>query len=844
MAAADPSSQPSLFGDVDSFGYGGGAIYDEMVTGHGSLRPHWQSFMRALGPTEPELMGERWEEARRLLRQNGVTYNIYGDPQGMERPWPLDLVPLLIPSHEWKAIEAGLIQRATLLNMILGDLYGPQTLVRSGRVPAALLHADPGFLRSLHGTRPTGGIYLHLYAVDLARASDGRWWVLGDRTQSPSGAGYALENRAVISRVLPEPFRDCRVQRLSPFFVAVRETLARIAPRRDQPRIVLLTPGPYNETYFEHAYLARHLGITLVEGGDLTVRDRAVYLKTLSGLEPVDVILRRLDDNYCDPLELRADSSLGVAGLVQAVRAGTVTVANALGSGIMESASFKPFLPMLCREMLGEELKLPGVKIWWCGSDAERAYVTEHLASLVIKPAFVALGGEPIFGAELAYDDKAALVQRIRHRPFDFVAQERVALSTAPCWQDDKMQPRPLVLRVYLAATADGYIAMPGGLTRMSTAPGRLVVSMQRGGGSKDTWILESRATEGVVAVQPSPGPETRTSDVTPVRGDLPSRVADSLFWLGRYAERADSQVRVLRALHSRLVDGTRPGVQREIVPLVRLARWTGILPWQLDDPTDNPSALRQALQAALFDSSLANSLGGNIQRLRRASAGVRDRLSLDLWRTITQLERLSEAPGPKKRSDSAMLMRLDELVTVLAALVGLEQVSMTRGPGWRFLDLGRRLEGASQLVSILRGTGITQAGSRDEATLEVLLELSDSTMAYRERYFATAQRAAVLDLLLTDDSNPRALSSLLAALAEHLTALPRPPLPPGQEAESPANLALGLVESARQSLRRPALLQDGPALAATLEPLAVSLPEISNLLVNAYFSHAFARPA
>jgi uncharacterized circularly permuted ATP-grasp superfamily protein/uncharacterized alpha-E superfamily protein len=840
--------------------YGTGPVFDEMVTGGGRLRPHWQKFMGALGALDPSLMHERWEAARRLLHQNGVTYNIYGDPQGMERPWPLDMIPLLIPAVEWEKIECGLVQRASLLNAVLADLYGKQDLVRSGRLPPALLFSDRGFQRAVHGAVPTGGVYLHLYAADLARSPDGRWWVLGDRTQTPSGAGYALENRSVVSRILADAFKDGNVQALAPFFTSLREMLVSLAPAKTpDPRIVLLTPGPYNETYFEHAYLARHLGITLVEGGDLTVRDRHVFLKTLSGLDPVHVILRRLDDDYCDPLELRADSSLGVAGLVQAVRAGTVTVANALGSGLVESLSFKPFLPMLCRHLLGEELKIPGVAMWWCGQKEERTYVTEHLDRLVIKPAFAHLGAEPVFGASLTRAERAALTAKINERPGDFIGQEQLGLSTVPTWIDDSLQPRPLVMRVYLAAKpGGGYTVMPGGLTRMSATAGRLIVSMQHGGGSKDTWVLGHSPSEYRVATSRIQGvpsevrsmePRTiaaREAEIRPHSGDLPSRVADQLFWLGRYAERSESVLRILRGVYSRLSDGARPGANDQLVPLMRLMDWSGMVPRDLVDLAESGTGrgLRQALQGAVFDGSHPNSLRANVQRLHRTGAGVRDRLSLDMWRVITQLDRQCEPASARSRVDTAMLLRLDDLITTLAALAGLEQESMMRGPGWRFLDIGRRLERGINCVTLMRGTRIADGAGDDPAVHEVLLELGESFMTYRERFYTTAQRTPVLYLLLCDETNPRALAYQLSHLSRHLAALPRPPMIDSKSQHSPTAAAIRLVDEAREVLREPDIIRDRFALRSALNRLADRLPEISNLLAHAYFSHAFSRSA
>src|SRR5271157_6253983 len=410
--------------------------------------------LRELGTDE---LGRRWARAERRIRENGITYNIYSDPLGVDRAWKIDIVPLLIPADEWRFIEAGILQRAQLLNLLLQDLYGSQDLVAQGRFPAALLYANPAFLRPLVGVPVPAHSYLHMLAVDLARSRDGQWWVLADRTQAPSGSGYALENRTIVSDVLPDLFRTSNVLRLAPFFRAQRDALISLA-QCDNPRIVLLTPGPYNETYFEHSYIAKYLGFTLVEGADLTVRDRSVYLKTVVGLERVDVILRRVDDSFCDPLELRGESLLGVPGLVDAIVAGNVRVANALGSGVIETAAIMPFLPGLCRHLLGEKLKLPSVATWWCGQSYALDWVLDHLDSVVVKPAFPSLGMEPVFGAELAAREKQELADRLRARPYEYVAQEQVALSTAPIWDRGRLASRSLVLRTYVLNTDNGWV--------------------------------------------------------------------------------------------------------------------------------------------------------------------------------------------------------------------------------------------------------------------------------------------------------------------------------------------------------------------------------------------------
>ncbi len=396
------------------------------------------------------------------------------------------------------------MQRARLLNAILADVYGSQTLLEQGVLPPELVFAHPGFLRPCHGLPVPNNCYLHFYAVDLGRDPDGRWWVLADRAQSPAGAGYALENRLILSSVLSDLFRDCHVQRFAPFFIALRQTLMDLAPRhRDNPRIVLLTPGPYNESYFEHAYLARYLGYTLVEEADLTVRDQTVFLKTLAGLQPVDVILRRLDDTFCDPLELNQESILGTPGLLQAVRAGNVVVANALGSGWLESAALMPLLPTLSRHMLGEELVLPSMQTWWCGRTEDREYALDRMEELILAPCLPTNPRDVVFGARLSAAERDELRQRILARPYAYTAQARLTLSRLPVWDGKSVQPHRTVLRAYLVAMGDGYTVLPGGLTRVMGALEQPLVSMQGDSRSKDTWVLSTSPTE-MISLLPS----------------------------------------------------------------------------------------------------------------------------------------------------------------------------------------------------------------------------------------------------------------------------------------------------------------------------------------------------
>jgi len=815
-------------------------VWDEMLAAPGEPRAHWVPLVRWLRGQGKTEMARRWEQGRRLIHENGVTYNVYGDPRGMHRPWELDALPLVVSSAEWSRVEHALAQRARVLNLVLADLYGPQRLVRDGLLPPELVYANPAFLRPCHGITLPGDIALHVYAADLARASDGGFWVIADRTQAPSGAGYALENRIVVSRTLPEIFRENRVQRLAAFFGTLRDTLRGLALRhRENPRIVLLTPGPYNETYFEHAYLARYLGFTLVEGADLTVRDSVVYLKTLGGLEPVDVIMRRLDDAFCDPLSLRTDSSLGVAGLMQAVRANNVVVANSLGSGVVETAALMAFLPSLCKHLLDEELAMPSVATWWCGHDEALDYVVEHLDELVIKPAFPVFGHEPIFGSALSAAARDDLLARVRARPHEYVAQEQVALSTAPVWTQEGLQPRHVVLRTFGVANGDDYRIMPGGLARVATSRDSLVVSMQRGGGSKDTWIGSDGPVSAMTLLRPPGAP----IELTRGGSELPSRVADNLFWLGRYIERAEGTVRLLRVILARLADEASGSEVPELTTLLAaLAGHVGLEEGLAPPVGDFDAATRErAVLDFLRAHAPARALRPTLASAQRLASILRDQISLDTWRVLNQLaDHLPSRTALHGVTLGDALERMNELVLGLAAFNGLSVENMTRGQGWRFTDIGRRIERALFLVTLCQETMITPDAD-ETRILEALLETADCAITYRRRYLGTVQPAPVLDLLFTDETNPRSLVFQVRALAEHVERLPRS----GGEAlrtteERTAIAALARLRMARpEELAAVGLHGERVQLADMLADLGNEVITLSDTITQSYLSHA-----
>jgi uncharacterized circularly permuted ATP-grasp superfamily protein/uncharacterized alpha-E superfamily protein len=814
-----------------------GVVHDELFADDGQPRPHYDTFVRSLETLGRHELASRWESAKRAIRDNGVTYNVYGDPEGTDRPWTLDMIPLLVSSSEWSRLEAALVQRARVLNLLLADLYGPQRLVREQLLPAPLVFGNPGFLRACHGIAVPRGIHLHMHAVDLARAPDGNWWALADRTQAPSGAGYTLENRIVLSRSLPEAFRDCQVQRLATFFWAQRDTLAALSrTHRNTPRVVLLTPGPLNETYFEHAYLARYLGFTLVEGGDLTVRDRRVFIKTLDGLQPVDVIFRRLDDSFCDPLELRGDSTLGVAGLVEAVRAGNVTIANALGTGAIETAALGRFLPGLCRSLLGEEPLLPSVPTRWCGIADDLRFVIEHLDRMVIKRTFPPVSGQPIFGRMLSTMQRVALVSEMRAKPEHFVGQDEMPLSTAPVWVGHKLESRPLVLRVYVAAAGDSYAVMPGGLTRIAASGDVPIVSMQRGGGSKDTWVL----TDGPISPMSLLAPPTLRIQRERGSGDLPSRVADNLYWLGRYAERVEHSVRLWRSVVARLADDDASEAAPERTALLRLLVSLELLPASLRDPMLARDVERELL-SALFTQSPGARMRETLEELRRIASNVRDRLSIDTWRILNQLRQDFRLRHGRIQLDDALL-HLNRMVTDLAAFSGMEMENMTRGHGWRFLDIGRRLERAANVSTLLRRS--LTAGSPHQAMLGPFLEIADSTMTYRRRYFAQPQLPPVLDLLVADPTNARSLAFQVVQLADHVDQLPRDSRAPSptREQRLVAQMSETIATADLDAMGQPEMDGSFPRLEALLHGISDDLRRLSDLVTYYYFSHAEVR--
>ena len=808
--------------------------YDELTDPQGKMRAHWRPLIERLRADEsPDAVRRSLELTRRLVVENGVTYNVYADPQGADRPWALDPLPFVLPVAEWKAIETGVAQRARLLNALLGDLYGPQRLLAEGHVPAELPFGHPNYLWPCQGIRPLDGNWLNLYAADLARAPDGRWWLLADRTQAPSGAGYALENREILEQVHPEAIADMSVRRVRGFFSSLRDRMLssneEAASNNESPLAVILTPGPYNETYFEHAYLARQLGMPLVEGSDLTVRSDTVYLKTLGGLRRVHSILRRLDDDYCDPLELRGDSALGVPGLLGALRAGRVMVSNALGTGVLESAAWLGFLPPIAERLIGERLTLPEVATWWLGEKPALEYVLENLDQLVIKPTYPNQRFEPIFGRDYEGKAREALVARLRNRPYAYVAQEHVRLSQAPVWKSaatSELATRALTIRVYAVATPDGVRVMPGGLARVAHESAADVVSTQRGGGAKDIWVLTENPHEDTlssasavhapqVQQQSQSQSQTQSQSQPPTqRHDyIPSRLVENLYWLGRYTVRAENNSRLLlRTLAARSDARVFPHARQICRDLGAVAP---------DGDVFDALRAREQVGAA-----------ADIRHLAWCASQVRNRLSARYWRGVVGLQRqLQEAAASRGSSREAY----ERLLTALAALTGFSEEDMMHDEGWRVMRLGRRIERMQFVAGILVRHLDSPQSIRPE-TIEWLLEVCDSTPIYRARYIGAPRLSQMLNLLLYDDGHPMALAfhrrsidrdldDLARSLnGERERAVPELPLVPSDAAEQ---LDVG---GARGDEAR-------AHLADELANVAVRAGELSDRLSRRYFA-------
>ena len=820
--------------------------YDEMVDDAGVPRQHWARLASAFSVLGVDELIRRQQETTRLIDQDGVVYNAYEDGAAGQR-WLMDPVPTVLSSHEWETIESGLIERAELLDLILDDLYGERELLRRRVLAPEVVFGHAGFLRAWDQIRIPGNHQLVTYAADIGRDVSGRPRVFSDRTQAPSGFGYALEARSVISRVFPSLYRDAQVHRLAPFFRSLRVALQHVAqPGVDDPRIVVLTPGPLNETAFEHAFLASHLGYPLVEGSDLVCRGGRVWMRSLGQLEPVHVILRRVDAWFCDPLELKPDSQLGVPGLVEAARSGGVSVVNPLGCSVLENPALMAFLPRLCRHLLGRPLTLESVPTWWCGERDGRRHVLANLDRLVLRPISRRAGSATVFGWELSAAKLNEYKRRIEARPIGWTAQEPLAMASTPTLTPDGLAPRRSVLRAFAVPRNDSFAVMPGGLTRVAPngAVGR--ISSQAGAISKDTWVLASEP-EGLTGFWLDTGPTVERIDPM---ASIPSRTAENLWWLGRYAERAEAVTRLLRVVHQRRNDfqgsANPAGIESLRALLAALthtsATYPGFVGAGAQERLESPG---RELLDLVIDGQRTGTLAQSVGALLNCAQAVRDQLSADTWLVAGALDReILQLRGPMHDPQAVVSGALQRVMQGLLALGGLVSESMVRDLGWRFVHAGSRLERGVQLLSLLHATLLDARGTAtDSLVLESVLTAAESIITYRRRYRSHAQVETVLDLLLLDEGNPRSLVFGLYALADDLDGLPVASdrrMREEQRRLLEASTALRLADS--QALAKTDASGHRPELDAFLLSLRSKLLEAAAAVDRAHFVHLVPR--
>ncbi len=824
--------------------------FDELRgTGRESFTPAWSQFLDHVADQDVRDLNRRAASLARQIRDNGVTYNVYADENGPQRPWSLDLFPLLIDPENWAKIDSGIRQRMRLLERVMSDVYGEQRLVKQGLLPAALVHGHPGYLRAMHGVKPVGGTHLHIAAFDLARGPDGNWWVEAQRCQAPSGLGYLLENRLAVSSQFPQAFQALRVQRLASTYRALMDAMKRASPLGQDSHLALLTPGPYNETYFEHAYLARYLGLTLVEGSDLTVRDEHLYLKTLKGLVPVHGLLKRVDDQYLDPLELRADSSLGVPGLLQVIRAGHLLVANAPGSAFLESPALLGFLPAMAQALLGEELQLPALPTWWCG---ERCAMDEAMAQLEgcsIKATYPRPPAEGNFdgavGRSMSARELDEWAGRIVRQSEEHTVQLHLPLSQMPTWQSDaapdqgRVVPRSVMLRVF--AVSDGvqsWRVLPGGLARVAAGTAEMA-SMQRGGSSADVWALTEGDVDGTTLLQPHLSPAAIAQRARVVT----SRAAENLFWLGRYTERTENAIRLAR-LSLECLNGEEQSSAPLLAWLSHMALSNALVPPGVPPAIQARRVFERTLIAKLDSASVGHSL----RALKASASTLRERLSQEHWQVIVRAEQeLCAGCAAFARSEdcSALdaLRVLGASSDALAAITGAQTDRMTRDDGWRLLSIGRHIERLGFLSASLQ-SGLETGSVHSGGGFEAMLSLFDSSITFRAQYQQSHDLAALIELLVLDPDNPRSLSWVAHTLRGRLSKLA------GCARDQVSPLSLSVPDLTRWSLEQlcaedaqaalPGLSAGCfPALNDVLAQCVAAARSVSEQISTTYFTHA-----
>ncbi|MFN3744345.1 MAG: circularly permuted type 2 ATP-grasp protein [Hyphomicrobiaceae bacterium] len=823
---------------VDPYLATSAGAYDELRDPDGRARRHWRLFLDGIGALPPAERAARAARIDRRVRETGMAYDMFADPNAATQKWQLDLMPIVLASAEWRWLAKALTQRARLFDALLTDLYGAQKLMRDGLVPPELIFSDTAYLRPCQGLLDKAGP-IRFYAADLARGADGQWRVIDNHLETLAGLGFVLANRVAHTHVTGDLFKQVNAVRLASHCQRLQNALATHAGR-DNAAIALLTPGPHHEDYFSHAYLARYLGLLLVEGSDLRTRGGRVYLKTLEGLKEIDLIVRCVDGRQIDPLELDPGGFMGPAGLLRVNREMPRLIVNAAGSALAQNRGLGPYLPALARHLLGEELLLPDAPRWWLGDAAVRRHVLDHLDGLVIRaaqegtgrPGQAALGQSP---GDISMAAREQLKGEIALHGARLVAEEKIGFSTSPAFEGDSLVARPFAVRLFVAHTGTDYEAMPGGLA-MTVDPARAVALSAPDGHTRDVWVLSDAQQAPHVSLW---RPKLETARVERSQRVVQSRVADDLYWLGRYGERADWTMRMLRGALRRIAEDSGP--------VDGLGAVRRCLDMRLTDPETADAGVRPFSGAGDVESrcldlvSRARSprtLARTLEGLYQVSYLVRDRLSYEAWQTLSRFRpgdpwmRTLSTAGP-----GTLLDLLDEGLAALSSFNGLTHENMTRNYGWSFLDMGRRLERAYNLSEAILTLFIPPPDTEEEtSSLLLLLELADSFITYRSRYRLDPMLALVLDLLLLDEDNPRALAYQLAAISRHLETLPD--ARQGVSLAEDRRLILSLLTTIRLAdVMAIAEEADRATLARLMREQLQMLPELSNAVARHYFN-------
>ncbi|UAM99410.1 circularly permuted type 2 ATP-grasp protein [Polaribacter litorisediminis] len=758
--------------------------YDEVLKSDMSINPNWTKLLTNFAQIGADDLAEKQNQIDWLLAENGVTYNVYNDPKGLNRPWNLNIIPFIIEQKEWKGIEKGLQQRAELLNLILTDIYGKRELIKNKIVPPEIIYAHRGFLRNCDQIKYNTSKNLLIHSADLARGPDGRMWVVNDRSEAPSGMGYALENRFSIRRTVPNLFNHINVEQPSSYFKDFHQLLIDAATNsKENPTIVILTPGPHNETYFEHAYLSSFLGYPLVKGYDLIVRDNKVFLKTLKGLIQVDVVLRRVDGAYTDPLELKGDSYLGVAGLLNVVRKQNVSILNPIGSGVLENPGLIPFMNSICKYFLKEDLILPQIASWWCGQEKERNFVLENLEKFVVKPIDRTNREHIYFCEVMSKKELTALKKQILSRPYHYVAQEKISFSTAPNFHNNSLEPRKVVCRTFSVAKKDAYSVMPGGLVRVASEKEELRVSNQRGGTSKDFWITNSDSQEQSYNKRFHWHPSTSNSFSS--IENLPSNIAENLFWSGRYLARTLVTARYTRMVLNKMVDVQFSKLDADAKSLdilfQSITHLTSVFPGFTGE--NKKKALKDPLteiSIILFDNNKVGSLANSISSFSNSYYSLRNLWSKDMWRVFESMRKEWNDFKPENRKKIKSLVKLlDSIITKLIAFIGLIEESILVEQGLLLYFIGLQMEFSMMTIDKSRALLVVKHEEDVEyEILESLLDSHESLNIYRYSFKSYLNLENTINLILLDKSYARSLKYQLNRIKKDISKLPEKNIP------------------------------------------------------------------